>query len=118
MTDAMKKFLEEVSQDRELCEKMNALETPEEIIALAAEKGLTVTEEDLKPDTSAVKLSDDEMEAVAGGGKPNVCVCVAGGGGESDIPSAVCACVGPGLGRGYGNGIRCYCVVFGAGTVS
>lgn len=113
MTDSMKKFLEEVSKDKELHEKMNALKTPEEIIALAAEKGLALSEEDLKPEASGEKLSDDEVEIVAGG---NVCVCVAGGGGKADRPEMVCACVGMGVGLGFDTGMRCYCPGFGGGT--
>ena len=95
MTDNMKKFLEAASQDREFVEKLNKAETPEAVISLAAEKGFTLTEEDLKPALQTGEVSDDEMDAVAGG---KTCVCVAGGGGEAGTRDETCACVLGGAG--------------------
>ena len=127
MTDNMKKFLEEASKDREFIEKWKKTETLEAIISLAAEKGFALTPEDLKNEPPAVaELSDDELEAVAGGKK---CYCAIGGGGEkSGDKEGVCACVAAGAGeiivKRYwdGNGTlielsepRCACAVGGYG---
>ena len=65
MTENMKKFLEAVSQEKEFTEKLTKAETVEAVIALAKEKGFTLTAEDLKP--QAGELNDDELDAVAGG---------------------------------------------------
>ena len=92
MTDNMKKFLEAVSQDKEFLEKLTGAETPEAVIALAAEKGFTLTQEDLKQEPASGKISDDELEAVAGG---ETCGCFFGGGGERS-----CGCFFGGSGKG------------------
>ena len=122
MTENMKKFLEEASKDKEYLEKVNKAETPEAVIALAAEKGFTLTAEDLKPDQPSGKLNDDELDAVAGG---KACACVMGGGGEEGTNDRVCFCVGAGSGNGYEwdantNSlqfvVRCFCALAGGGT--
>lgn len=97
MTDNMKKFFETASQDKEYMEKLAKAETPEAIVALAAEKGFPLTLEDLKP-AEAEKVSDDELEAVAGG---KDCYCALGGGGVEGGSDLVCACVMMGAGFGY-----------------
>lgn len=57
--------------------KVGAL-TKDELIALAKELGIALTEADFeKPDG---ELNDDELDTVAGG---KVCVFVVGGGGKS-----------------------------------
>ena len=66
MSENVKRFLEAVSQDREFLEKINEAATTEAVIALAAEKGFTLTAEDLKPAATG-ELSDDELDGVAGG---------------------------------------------------
>ena len=95
MTDNTKRFLEAASQDKVFIEKLNKAETPEAVIALAAEKGFTLTEEDLKPEPASGEVSDDELDAVVGG---KTCVCVAGGGGEAGTRDETCACVLGGAG--------------------
>ena len=116
MTENMRKFLEEASKDREYLEKVNKAETPEAVIALAAEKGFILTAEDLKPDQPTGELNDDELDAVAGGA---ACACVVGGGGEKYVgwPSgdAECACVGAGAGNYSTGDTRCFCVLVGGG---
>ena len=47
MTDNVRRFLEETSQDKEFLDRLAMAKTPEEVIALAAEKGFTLTAEDL-----------------------------------------------------------------------
>ena len=119
MTEKMKKFLEEASKDQSFIEKMNKAETPEAVIALAAEKGFALTAEDLKPEAPTGELSEDELDAVAGGKK---CYCAIGGGGEKEAGKGdgVCACVVYGEGVGYlkdsDEGIkRCVCGFGGYG---
>lgn len=110
MTENMKKFLESVSKNEELVKKINTM-TKEELIALAKELGIELTEADLeKPDG---ELSDDEMDAVAGG---MGCYCLIGGYGEQDLNNEKdCVCVAGGGGE-YKNGrCRCYCVGVGGG---
>ena len=121
MTENMNKFLELVSQNTELAAKVNVADK-NELIAMAKEMGIDLTEADFAQ--QAAELSDDELDAVAGGG---VCVCVAGGGGSKKGASDdakkywngldACACVLGGMGY-YGNGdrIRCTCMVGGNGS--
>ena len=122
MTDNMKKFLEAVSDDQEFIGKLTKAETLEALIALAAEKGFTLTAEDLKkPETAEGALSDDELDAVAGGDE---CYCALGGGGlenESTL-DGVCACVVYGQGNSLtlsdgSTSIRCICGGGGYGWV-
>ncbi len=129
MTDNMKNFLEEASKDREFVEKLNKAETPEAVIALAREKGFALTAEDLKQERApSGELSDDELEAVAGG---KACFCAVGGGGERSgqddsghWTDDTCACVAVGAGMGWlrdKNGVynqkqRCFCTAIGSGT--
>jgi predicted ribosomally synthesized peptide with nif11-like leader len=72
MTDALKKFFEIVSNDEELKAKLNALIADEDaagVVALAASCGIELSEDELTfhaaPETH--ELSDDELDAVAGG---------------------------------------------------
>ena len=80
MTENLSKFLEAVSDDEELKEKLAEAKDKETVIALAAEKGFTLTEDDLKADKPSGSriLSDDELEAVAGG-VAGRCTCENGG---------------------------------------
>ena len=66
MTKDAKSFLEALSRDKELLEKIKEAPTTEAVIALAAEKGFALTAEDLKP-AAAGELSDDDLDGVAGG---------------------------------------------------
>lgn len=114
MTENMKKFLEEVSKNEELCKKLNSADQ-ETIIAMAGELGMELTEADFAQNNA---LSDDELDAVAGGydsscgcilggagrvglntTNEKLCVCVAGGGGEYTDGTCRCACVGLGFGE-------------------
>ena len=67
MTDNMKSFLEAVSEDKAFIERLSKAETPEALIALAAEKGFTLTAEDLTREAPTGELADDELDDVAGG---------------------------------------------------
>ena len=67
MSETMRKFMEEVEKDAALAEALGKAETPEAVIALAAEKGFALTAEELKADESGCELEDDELDDVAGG---------------------------------------------------
>lgn len=121
MTENMKKFLEIVSTDEENLRafkdisKLEGDEAKKAITKFAGERGILLVEADFVPDEPPTgELSDDELEAVAGGG---TCACVAVGGGkkDKDTNDKACACVGSGLGDG-GSFWRCVCLVTGAGT--
>ena len=113
MTDKMKSFLESISGDEAFLEKLKKASTPEEVRALAAEKGVTLSDEDLSRKEAVSELSDDEVEAVSGG---KVCVCDSGGGGESSYEGeGTCACVFLGEGDYEVMDIRCFCVIAGGG---
>ena len=113
MTDNMKKFLEEVSKDKKLIEKLQKAETSEAVIALAKEIGFVLTSEDLKSKETISEISDDELEAVAGG---KICTCVLGGGGKGDDNEKTCACVIGGGGEWEDGSPRCACAGAGAGV--
>ena len=119
MDDLKEKIFELASQDDEFAEKLNAAETPEAIVALLAEKGLNVAAGDLQalaqPAEGAVKLSEDELDAVAGGDQ---CACFYGGAGSSGYVDKTCGCVLVGWGyydNGNGKKSRCQCANIGHG---
>ena len=85
MTENMKKLLEILSGNKELAAKVGGM-GKEDIIALAKELGVALTEADF---VQNCELSDDELDAVVGGGK---CICSFGGGEYSD-GSVRCVCI-------------------------
>ena len=110
MNENMKKFLETVSKDAELCKKVSAM-NKDDLLALAKELGLALAEEDLiKP---AQELEDDDLDTVAGGGSD--CICFMGGGGTKDYDDKTCACVMAGVGYKKNGDGRCVCAVNGFG---
>ena len=121
MDGLKEKIFELASQDGELAEKLNAAESIEALVALLAEKGLDVAVGDLQAlaqpaAEGAVKLSEDELDAVAGG---EACTCFEGGGGAAGKFDRTCACVIYGLGRFAHPGEepvnRCNCFTIGTG---
>ena len=111
MNENMKKFLETVSKDAELCKKVSAM-NKDDLLALAKELGLALAEEDLiKP---AQELEDDDLDTVAGGLDAE-CVCFMGGGGAKDDDDKTCACVMAGVGYKKNGDGRCVCAVNGFG---
>jgi predicted ribosomally synthesized peptide with nif11-like leader len=111
MTENMKKFLEAVSQREELLAKINDM-GKEELLALAKELNVELTEADLvKP---AQELSDDELDTVAGGSDVS-CACAMGGGGTKDTNDKTCACVLAGVGYDKFKRERCLCGFAGYG---
>lgn len=114
----MKKFLELIEQNEALKQRVTELDANTETkvldyIALAAEYGVQLTEADFQQ-TDAGELSDDELDAVAGG---KTCVCVAGGGGtgEDATGTKTCACVMIGNGDMQSGERRCVCALGGGG---
>lgn len=73
MTENMKKYWEVVSNDEALKQKMEALKDKsaeqllEGAIELAKENGITLTQADFISEAPNGELSDDELEAAAGG---------------------------------------------------
>lgn len=109
MSENLKKFLEAVSANEKLAEKAGE-SSREELLAMAKELGLALTEEDFWQESK--ELSDDELDAVAGGG---TCVCVVGGGGKRSANDKSCACFTGGWGYTTDRHERCLCVVGGSG---
>ena len=68
-------FLAEASQNSSLQERLQQVNTPEDILQIAREQGYEISADDMKLATQAAEavesgsgeLSDDELEAVAGG---------------------------------------------------
>lgn len=122
MSENMKKLLEMLSGDAELqaqIAELAKINDKQGIIDFAASKGFSITMDDLA-DKSAKpsELSDDELDAVAGG-NDGVCVCVAagGGGGKNDYDNTFgCACVGYGQGGdAKEDHFNCLCTLSGLG---
>ena len=67
MTEKMAAFLEEAGKDEALIEALENIEKPEDLIALASQKGFELTEEDLDMELLTGEMSDDELDDVAGG---------------------------------------------------
>lgn len=125
MTENMKRFMELVSQEsEEYIGKLNKADR-NEIIALAAGKGITLTDDDFAPSEAEGEVSLDEADVIAGGG---TCVCLVGGGGTGGGNDSVCACVAAGFGYGTEvwnkgqtyehkekNTQRCFCPAAGGG---
>jgi len=112
MTENMKKFLEAVSKNDELIEKIGNMGL-EELLALAKELGLALTEADLAQ-PAVQEMNDDELDTVAGGVDVS-CACAMGGGGTKDNNDKVCACVIAGGGFTKSGRERCACGIAGCG---
>ncbi len=116
MNENVKKFLEAVSKDDNLVDKIKKA-THEDLLALADKLNLPLSKEDIDSHAADMKAASmDELEAVNGGEK---CVCVVGGGGKATRKGQkVCACVGGGYGETEiitGIHGRCCCVWGGGG---
>ena len=121
----MKKLLEEMEKNEELKSKVEKLDqdpgsAPKDYIELAAQYGVELKEEDFKPADVKGELSEEELDAVAGG---TPCACIVGGGGEvSTDYEKTCACVLGGAGEykgaaryTHGSVVRCACAIGGSG---
>jgi len=110
MTENMKSFLEKVSKDDVLIEKVGTM-GKEALIAMAKELGIELTAADFEQTN---ELSDDELDAVAGGSDVS-CACAMGGGGTKDNNDKTCACVLAGAGYSHSGRERCVCGFAGYG---
>ncbi len=115
MTKNMEKFLEAMSAEGE--EKRAAMREMDQagLIALAAEKGILLTEADFSPAEAEGEVSLDEADAVAGGRR---CSCTGVGYGNKDNEhnDGRCACVAFGSGNDQVGNERCMCVAHGQGN--
>ena len=112
MTENFKKLLELASNDEALKTKINNA-SKDELIALAKENGIALTDADFEAGNGEV--SDDELDSVAGG---KDCYCAMGGGGTASEGEKTCVCVAGGAGlmqQDWGGATRCVCVLTGAG---
>lgn len=116
MTENMKKIMEMVSARDDLKAKTNELakqagDDREKAKALfrafALEQGITLTDEDFSAD--GMEMSEDELQAVAGG--LISCVCYTRGTGAGTAREARCYCNRNGTG-----GSECFCVAWGNGN--
>lgn len=72
-TENVINFLVQAEENTDLKTKLEAVKTPDELLALAQKQGYEVSPEDFKTVKNMIKnsdgeLSEDELEAVAGGG--------------------------------------------------
>ena len=112
MTEKLKKFLEMVSKDETLRAKVGTM-GKKELLALAKELGLELTEADLAK-LAVQELDDDDLDTVAGGSNVS-CACAMGGGGTKDANDKTCACVVAGIGYDVNKVERCLCGFAGYG---
>ena len=112
MSEKFREFLEMVSKDEELTQKVGTMSL-EELLALAKKLGLELTAEDVeKPQVQA--LDDDDLDTVVGGSDVS-CACAMGGGGTKDSNDKTCACVLAGAGYSQSGRERCVCGFAGYG---
>lgn len=105
MTEVYQQFLAKVSEDEGLKARVEAIDISDadaaiaQAIAIAGELGIEMTPEDFVIELEERReLSDDELDAVAGGG-------------------GACGCDGGGYGDAWGNTEgKCVCVFAGAGN--
>ncbi|MGN0154814.1 MAG: Nif11-like leader peptide family RiPP precursor [Lachnospiraceae bacterium] len=122
MCENLKKFLEQVSKDETLKQKVldcNEMEKEDAIrasIALAKEMGIELTEADFAVKEANNELADDELDAVVGGGNFGSdygldCNCSGAGGGNG----CYCNEVGAGYDAETLENYRCLCYTNGQG---
>ena len=115
MTDNMKVFLEMIAQDAELAERAVAM-SADELKELARARGIELTDGDFEQGAGAV--SDDELNAVAGGycsmAGGNSCTCSEAGYGKSSTRK-FCRCMQGGIGKTITGTQLCQCSAMGTG---
>ena len=79
-------FLEKVKADTSLQEKLNGAADADTVVEIAKEAGFVITAEDIQSMQSAtVELSDDDLDAAAGGIAPHILERLARGDGRSQL---------------------------------
>ena len=116
MTEKAKEFMEFISKDDELLDRIKKVQSVEQALEIANEKGYDLTAEDFAQADAGEEISEDELQAVAGGWKN--CGCVVAGIGVSDASdgSALCGCAVGGMGHWTDGTGRCVCPVAGGGA--
>lgn len=129
----IEKFYEEMTENETLQKEIEALnkefegavmdskemrqKVADQLSHIAQKYGIQLTAEDILNE-NAGQLSDDDLDAVAGGTE---CYCVIGGGGEGGKSSKgtdeICGCVLAGFGNDSINegDFRCVCALYGSG---
>ena len=91
--EQLKAFIEKVKSDTELKEELNSASSPEAAMEIAKAAGFLITAEDVQSmQSETVELSDDELEAAAGGYNPGGWVRGAADHYAGKMASAVNAC--------------------------
>lgn len=119
MSKNMKAFLTKVSSDENLIEKLKAAKEYDEVLALAEEIGMELTQADIEPVPESDELAENELNTVSGGKATGYCICAlaGGGGGKENGDTYGCACVGYGQGGdGSIDSFTCWCVGYGDGN--
>lgn len=80
------------------------------LMAVSKELGIERSDADFEQPS---ELTDDELDAVAGGGR---CICSFGGGGKASEDEKACACVMGGGGEYKDGTVRCVCIIGGDGN--
>ena len=117
MTENMKKFLEKLSSDKALAERVGRMNS-DEIIRAAGELGIVLTDEDFAEQEAQGALSDEELDCVVGGDK---CGCVVwgvgkSGGKNSGLKKCTCTNAGGGDFDDKNKTQRCFCLLGGGGV--
>ncbi len=115
MTQNAKKFIEMVSQDKELENKINNLNPDaqdilDQVAKVAAEHNFDLTAEDFA--SQEKELDEDELAVVAGGA---ACSCIGKGVGGSTSGSDLCRMNQEASGV---SDMHCSCTVYGSGDYS
>ena len=71
--EQLKAFLEKVKADTSLQEKLKAAADADAVLAIAKEAGFSISADDLK--NAQLEVSDEELEAAAGGVANTVLTC-------------------------------------------
>ena len=118
MTDNAKKFLEAASQNEALKKELMAAKDMDEALKIAKANDFELKAEDFEA-AKMDELSEDEMEAVAGGAVNAITsTCSCGKEGSGLTWELECKCNGNGQGFNTTNGgQRCWCVSFMGGGV-
>lgn len=114
-TENVTKFMEALSEDRKLQEKLLQNPLSEEqknllrsrIISVAKESGFSFTAEELKQYEAGSQALDSAMKDW------DTCFCVLGGGGYNRTDDYSCACVLGGGGKADKDGIYLCCIASG-----
>lgn len=115
MTQKVKQFLEKVSADAELSRRLEHM-SREDIVKLAGEMGINLSDSDFSASEGCDELSDSELSAVGGGDKCGCVVQGCGQPGRGDTSLQKCMCSITGTGEFEDGCERCTCSFAGGGV--